>query len=440
MINKKNFDIFLTIYLILNIFFVSIFINIIGLKYFSFVLFILSFINIFIIIFSSYFNFNNFRKIYLIIIFMAIFSLISVIFSYDRSVALFGTKIRGEGFFQIMYYYSIFTLSSFVDKKHIKSILFAFIFCCVLQSINVFYDTSQTLFKSSALLKAHGFSSHNNFLGTYMLMGTLIVYSMILYEENISKKQFLLWILLYLIILYGFFRTQCFSCFLSFSVFQFLLFIVLILKKEFIKLKKMLLLLFVTFVLLISLTYFKQTDLINRFINFQKESSEIVKGNFDDSFGTDRAYIWKRFSKFILPNLYNGIGVDNIMFIDDGKPICRILSYNKTTRCTDKAHNEFYNLLLTEGIFSLIVCIIFLFNVIKACIKSKNIVINSIILFTICGYLLQSLFNIRVIEVAPIFYILCGLVFTDTNIIYSNDSCKLICSSSVSSIECTSEN
>ena len=95
--------------------------------------------------------------------------------------------------------------------------------------------------------------------------------------------------------------------------------------------------------------------------------------------------------------------------IVDGKPITR------NNQAYDKAHNELLQILVTQGVFSFLsyVCLYFLIikNGIKYAFKDKEIYY----ILPIIGYIVQAMFSISVVTVAPIFYIAMGLTINREN-------------------------
>ena len=108
-----------------------------------------------------------------------------------------------------------------------------------------------------------------------------------------------------------------------------------------------------------------------------------------------------------IDNFYYGFGDDKIIDI-------------KSERAVDKAHNEYLQKLVTEGIFSFItymtLLIMIFINSIKKLIKEKdNNVILICLVITFIAYSIQAFFNISVICVAPIYYIIMGLLAGETH-------------------------
>ena len=118
----------LTIYLIINIVYIlvgSILVttNIIDkYMYQSVLTTILLFLNIIIIIWLIK-NKNVKHKIDILILIILMLSLISSIFAYNVIDALVGAENRYEGLYMIMYYFSLFYISSYVDSKYKKLVI-----------------------------------------------------------------------------------------------------------------------------------------------------------------------------------------------------------------------------------------------------------------------------------------------------------------------------
>ena len=150
--------------------------------------------------------------------------------------------------------------------------------------------------------------------------------------------------------------------------------------------------------------YFNLTVLVKDLVKTKNETTSIVKGNLDNSYGTGRLEVWKRAIKLSPKYMIHGVGVDNFAYVLDGRPIRNSKVY------FDKAHNEYLQTLITMGIFGLLsyLCLHFIIvkNGIKNAFKTKEIYL----ILPIIGYIVQAQFNISVIEVAPFFYIGLGLL------------------------------
>ena len=99
-----------------------------------------------------------------------------------------------------------------------------------------------------------------------------------------------------------------------------------------------------------------------------------------------------------------GCGLDNLRVV---YPQDKGLIY-------DKAHNIYYQMLITNGVFALITyCLLCLIIFIKG-FKFKNSFYIAIFIAFI-GYSIQAFGNISVIDVAPYFFIILGLLYSKDN-------------------------
>ena len=146
-------------------------------------------------------------------------------------------------------------------------------------------------------------------------------------------------------------------------------------------------------------------------VRFSHETSEIVSGNVDDNYGTFRIFIWRNTLKVVPKYLVHGVGIDNFYNAFD-EPLFLKFGDNYI-EYYDKAHNEYLQKLVCEGIFSCLTYIVMLFVIFVKSIKyvfdyDDYIIIS--LFFAFVGYCVQAFFNISVIHVAPLFYIVCGLL------------------------------
>ena len=112
-------DTFITSVIVLNVIWIFLgmfFYNYFKFSYqnFSISLLLLFIINFFFIIFINVRGRIKFDKIDICLILLVVFGIISTIFSKNISVSLYGYWKRYEGLSQILYYYSLLYLSSFI--------------------------------------------------------------------------------------------------------------------------------------------------------------------------------------------------------------------------------------------------------------------------------------------------------------------------------------
>ncbi|MDK2881431.1 MAG: hypothetical protein PWQ99_1206 [Clostridia bacterium] len=112
--------------------------------------------------------------------------------------------------------------------------------------------------------------------------------------------------------------------------------------------------------------------------------------------GSYRIFIWERVSRLFLHYWAFGIGPDHLIY-------AKIITPNHAL--VDKAHNVFLEIAVTMGTFALISYLAFLSFFFR---RPRNRT-GFLLLVMISVYLVQGLFNIDVVMVMPLFWIVLGL-------------------------------
>jgi len=121
-----------------------------------------------------------------------------------------------------------------------------------------------------------------------------------------------------------------------------------------------------------------------------------------EQIGNGRLLLWENSLPLVKKYWLIGCGLDNFK---DAYPQEGSLKY-------DKAHNVYLQILITNGLFALIFFLLLLFMAFLRGVKKKNVILTPIYVAFI-GYSIQAFFNISVIDVAPYYYIILGLIFSD---------------------------
>ncbi|MGL4773343.1 MAG: O-antigen ligase family protein [Clostridium sp.] len=136
--------------------------------------------------------------------------------------------------------------------------------------------------------------------------------------------------------------------------------------------------------------------------------NEIV--NKEERSGSGRLDIWNMIGKVIKNHPIIGVGPENLNNALREETPNELKKWEEATSTTiDRAHNEYLQIAVNSGIPSLIIYLIMIMLILK------NIYLNikddryKIIGLMIIGYLVQAFFNISVVGVAPLFWILLGL-------------------------------
>ena len=405
---KEMLDVALPIYIITNLLYILVGSCLVFNKYLKFKIFSYGFIgllavNIIIIFILFLKKKHRENKVDIFLFLIIIFACISTIFAYDPMKSLFGAWDRYEGLFLICYYITLTYITSYLKKEDRKIIVYSILVFGLIQAI---YAICQklNLFNVHTIIKngwrwTTGFTSNRNFFGTLMLL--CIGYSIGLYIESKEKISTFVYLILTYIFSICILLSKTRSCMLGLIVVMIVLLIYAIKNKY---IKKYIVLFCVLVFSTVLMQMLNLTPIINFYKTAKTEITEMSKGNVKDDFGSNRIAVWKKTIKVVPKYIVHGVGVDNFGNVLDGKPII----YTKYVY--DKAHNEYLQILVTMGIFSLISYLCMHFIIVKNGIINTFKTHEIYYILPVIGYLVQAQFNISVIEVAPVFYIALGLL------------------------------
>ena len=405
---KKILDKSLLIYMIMNLIYILVgsllvLLRFYDIKYFSYGYIVLLGINILIILLLFIKKKYKKNKVDIFLLLIIIFAFISYLFAYKPHKALFGEWGRYEGLFEICYYMTTIFLTSYIKKEDRKILIYSILIFGLIECLYA-YAQKLNLFNAHTMIHkgsrwATGFCTNPNFFGTLMLL--CICYSIGLYIESKDRLKIGLFLVFTYLFSIGILLSKARSAMVGLLVVMILLLVYSIKNKHIKKYIVLLLLLIFSFSFIQSLNL---TSVVKDFTRTKSEIVEISKGNVNDRYGSGRIYIWKETLKVVPRYIVHGIGIDSLANVLDGKPIIR------EGKIVDKAHNEYLQILVTMGIFSLISYLCMHFIILKNGIKNTFKTHEIYFLLPVIGYLVQAQFNISVIEVAPIFYIALGLL------------------------------
>ena len=336
----------------------------------------------------------------IIIYILTVLAFISTKYALNFEKSFFGEIYRNEGLLTIIsYYLLILNAKSIKQEKYKKNIIKLFIFIGIFQSIYALLQSYTMLpFIRRHVIKymAMGLCSNPNFFGSYMVMQLLIIGYIYLYNP---KKRYLI-----LYILFGITLYLAESTGPALSPFITLIFSLFIIPKKRKKIAKLIIVLLMSFMFANLTLKYVQNNRFNVIMlddyEISKEISNTVKKP-TENIGNGRLTIWKNSLPLVKKYWLVGCGLDNFK---DAYPNWGDVKY-------DKAHNVYLQIAITNGIPALILFLILLFVVFIKGIKFKNSLFTPIYMAFI-GYSIQAFLNISVIDVAPYYYIIIGILLS----------------------------
>ena len=351
----------------------------------------------------------NFDSVEKIIIVYLVIVIVSTVFSVDYMTSIYGNFGREEGLFAIITYIYLFIVASknyTFSKKHIKFLLIS-------ATIVAIYGISQyfgfdpiprdpTRINWSG--RAFATMGNSNFLGSYLTL--ILPISVFVYLYTHKNIYLLASGLIYLSLLCTMTRSAWLGTFVSI--------IILIIYSIIYKLdKKHIVILLATFAFItIVMNNISSGKIIGRFFTIGIDFKRVIEQSPDyQRAGAGRIFIWKRVLKLIPQRPLFGYGLETLGIVFTEHFYSDIIERYNRLIIFDKAHNEYLNIAVTTGIPSLMVYLYFISNIIKKAIKgiSKNIMIIPLFC-SIIGYLVQGFFNISVVSVAYIYWIMLGIL------------------------------
>ena len=344
--------------------------------------------------------------------------IISTVFSIDKNLAIFGKDFRHEGFLSIFSYYLLFiNYKVSGTKEDINKFIKLIIIIGVLNSL---YALLQIYTKFDFILRyymdsnmASGMCGNPNFFGSLIVTCLGIIVSKAFMDKKIHIKDIIVTILLFISLI----NSQSTGPFLTFVlVFIFVL--------VFLYIKKQLVLKNVLVLTIILIGTYITVYLVNMSM-IKSEKCELCSSGIKetvDSGGNGRLEIWENSLDIVTDNFLVGVGFDNFYLaypnpkINTGRSLFltndKIQRDNRGYYIVDNAHNVYLHTLVSNGILGLIpyLLLLCLLTFIKG-LKAKDR-LTFILLGGFIAYSIQAFANISVVQVAPIYYIIIGLILS----------------------------
>lgn len=358
--------------------------------------------------------------------------ILATIFSINKNISLFGKAYRHEGFLSILTYYLLFIdwkiEGTNEDIKRIIKILVIYaVFNSIYALLQIYTPFRFVLRYGPDKQMASGISGNPNFFGSMIVTILSIITTKFLYNSKISIKEIFLIILMFISLI----NCQSTGPFIAYIITIIFLIIYLIVKKKIIikKIFYLLLILIITYlsIFLINKYIFniKKCELCDLTVEVNEKITKKEDSNKVYSISNGRVDIWKKSLNIVKDNPVNGVGYDNfylayykginlteVYFASvDGQ----IKAYKKYPEIIDNAHNVYLHTLVSSGLVGLIPYLILcLYTFIRGLKSKENIII--MLLGGFVAYSIQAFGNISVIQVAPIYYIIIGLILSQKSL------------------------
>lgn len=361
-----------------------------------------------------------------LILVLGIFGLLSTMSSLVPEISFFGARARDEGLLMLLCYYLFFLMATLIKSPKVKKhLIIIMIFLGIVHSL---YGGAQyfDLFKSAVINKygkmASGVAGNPNFFGSLQVLLIGLSIGLFYYAKGFAKK------VVYLILAVTFLGTMILTKTMSamFGVVViaviFASYIIITHRSKRIAEKVTSahllgggLLLFALLLVVFNTT--TNGYLYREMIGMYQEITQMVStGEINESFGSGRFIVWKNALSLVPKYFIFGSGIDTFEYA------YHAVFPKNLGMVFDKAHNEYLQMALTQGVPALVTYLCLLSYVgYRAFLRFQAMYYNESwekeyenmyfgLFLAVCGYLAQAFFNISVIDVAPYYWIVLGLL------------------------------
>lgn len=370
-------------------------------------------------------DFSHMGLLKLLLLLLFIFAALSTAFGLDPEKSLFGRNHRYEGLYTLACYYLLCRYALGI-KKECERKLLCLIFCVIgvltsIYGILIMYTGLPDLLGSRWGHTAAVPYSNPNFYSAMITMVVSVSFALFVYAKD--KKLCIAGLIAYIAAMFPNFGCKSSSAYVG-NIMMFLLFFFMetviflsgrkkaengdpaLLKKRF---GRHMLSGAVMLVIWICAAFLVKDGSGNSIAVSELKQDAVYadEGMTSDKMFSNRMIIWKYCFERIADYPLLGVGPDNLILITDTPETPEAL------HVYDKAHNEYINIMISEGIPAVIIYLVFLFAIFIPCMKNwkKNGESFAAQAFFIAffAYIAQAFFNISVMQVAPYFWIVCGL-------------------------------
>ncbi len=369
-------------------------------------------------------------KLYLADIFyftLLFFMLISMIFSVNFGVFANGLKHYMEHPLHFLCYYSLFYFGSMIEDSSLrKKLLISYLIIAVIEGIVAFLQTrdieiAYCLFVNDkpAYFASYGTLQNTNFYGTLSCVLTAATSGLFIFSSRLFKSKVFKWSIFVaaMLIFYTMLSSGARLAWVGLTAMICMYIVSLIVMrksnigKDYLNsITRDFIIVLAGYVVVIIINLLADASFITNRVEQTIQDTTTAIG--DDDFGSGRGEIWKAALSSVPHHWATGIGLDNLSQAFVEQPGWQPGDYVQA-----KGHSEYIHTLATQGVFAITNYILLLIyagvTAVKAIFSEKDEVKRGLLwiffgIFT--AYISQALFSSSVMNVAPYFWIVLGIV------------------------------
>ena len=359
-----------------------------------------------------------------------LFMFLSYKFSVNPGVFAGGQKHYCERPEIYLCYYCLYFAGSMIESSDLrKKLLYTYFTVSIIQGVFAFLQTFKIelwycLFVNNraSATSAYGLLQNTNFYGALSLVfvaavSGLFIFSSVLFKKSTVSVVFK-WIffVVALVVFYTMLASNSRLAWLGFAamICTYIISLLIMRKSEMDKEKlrvitRDFIVMCVGYIGVVSFATVATNYIIGR---IKETANDTLARVGDDDFGHGRGLIWRAGLHSIPNHWVTGIGLDNY-----AQSFRELPDWKPGDFIQDKGHNEYLHILVTQGAFAIInylaVLIYAAVNAVKMIIREKDDVkrcLQWIFLTIFAAYACQAILNSSVLNVAPYFWIIIGLL------------------------------
>lgn len=349
--------------------------------------------------------FKDLLPVFILLLYM-IWSLISSIFSENKSLAFLGTFYRHDGYITYLLYAGCFGLSfGLKSTKAKKALLYIFTIIAIFSILLIELAKNSILigFVCNLDISTASFFNSNHY-GYYLLLTTAICSFLFITEHNKFLK--ILNLIMYSFLLYYLVLNNTFGCYIALITTLIIFLIISIIKKE----NKITYTIPIVIFILVSIFVTTNSNNVTtgNISSLTKDIGTLLTSSSQDKkwkkAGSGRMELWYYGLQFIIEKPILGYGPENL----ESKYLN--LGINQ-----DRPHNLIIQLATTSGIpglilYSFAIGLILVRGIKRFTVKNQLLIIC---LFSVIAYLISAMFGNSMYYTSPYYFIILGFLFQE---------------------------
>ena len=355
------------------------------------------------------------------------FMLISMFCSVNFGVFANGQVFYMEHPLHFLCYYGLFYAGSMIEDSNLrKKLLYSYLIIAVIEGIVAFLQTrgieiTYCLYSSNkpSYTASYGTLQNTNFYATLSCVLTAACSGLFIFSSKIIKKKALKWVVfgITLVMFYTMLESGARLAWVGMiaMILTYIASLIVMRKSNIDKdLLRQITIDFITMIMgyIAVIIVMIITDYSYVSERVEQTAQDTVGAIGTDDFGSGRGEIWRAALHSVRRHWATGIGLDNLVQAFREMP-----GYQEGDYIQAKGHSEYIHTLVTQGVFAITNYIALL---IYAGVKSVKMIFNEkddvkrslqwIFFCVFVAYISQAIFSSSIMNVAPYFWIILGLV------------------------------